>query len=161
MPNIFDPRWDERRDHPGFVCDRAFIGRQAGAGRLGASIWKLAPGEAAYPYHWHHAEEEMLIVLDGTPALRTPEGWRDLAKGDLIAFPIGPDGAHQLVNRAETSASFLALSSNAEVEMVIYPDSGKTMVAAHRGTPDEAREIYEQSAAVDYWHGEIPPPATE
>jgi uncharacterized cupin superfamily protein len=157
MPNIFDPQWDQRRDHPGFVCDRAFVGRQAGASRLGASVWKVPPGEAAFPYHWHNAEEEMLIVLEGTLALRTPDGWRELSKGDLVVFPVGPEGAHQLVNRGDAAATFVAFSSNAEVEKVVYPDSGKTLIAARRNTPEEDREIYVQSTAVDYWHGEKPP----
>jgi len=45
---------------------------------VGASLWELPAGQAAYPYHYHLAEEEMVIVLSGTPALRTRDGWRVL-----------------------------------------------------------------------------------
>ena len=31
---------------------------------LGLSLWELPPGEAAYPYHYHLAEEELVFVLD-------------------------------------------------------------------------------------------------
>jgi hypothetical protein len=52
-PNIFDPVHHEPREHPGFVCRRARVGREAGAERLGASVWDIPPSEAAYPYHFH------------------------------------------------------------------------------------------------------------
>ena len=44
------------------------------------------------PYHAHHANEELLIVLDGTLELRTPEGMREVAKGSVVAFPAGLAG---------------------------------------------------------------------
>src|ERR1017187_7316623 len=49
-PNVCDPRFDEPREHPGFNVRRARVGRQAGSRRLGASLWELPPGQAAYPY---------------------------------------------------------------------------------------------------------------
>jgi uncharacterized cupin superfamily protein len=71
MTNINDPLFDEPREHPGFRCLRARVSRQAGGERLGLSLWELPPGEAAYPYHYHYAEEELLVVLTGQPSLRT------------------------------------------------------------------------------------------
>jgi uncharacterized cupin superfamily protein len=59
VANINDPVFDEPREHPGFRCQRARISRQAGSDRLGLSLWDLPPGEAAYPYHYHLAEEEL------------------------------------------------------------------------------------------------------
>ena len=44
MPNLYRPEFDEPRRHPGFNCDRARLGRQAGCERLGASLWSLPPG---------------------------------------------------------------------------------------------------------------------
>lgn len=157
MPNIFEPEWDQQRDGEGFARIRAFVGRQAGAEKLGLSVWELAPGEAAYPYHYHHAEEEATIVLSGRPSLRTPQGWRKLEPGELVVFPVGPEGAHQLVNRTDETIRVLAVSANSETEVVVYPDSNKTACFANRGRPDELREIYPRDAVVDYWHGERPP----
>src|SRR5437660_2836226 len=93
MPNLHEPDFDEPREHPGFVARRARIGRQAGAQRLGLSLWDLPPGEAAYPYHFHLAEEELLIVLEGHPSLRAPDGWRDVEPGEVLAFRGGGGGA--------------------------------------------------------------------
>ena len=113
-PNIHRPSFDEPREHPGFRCRRALIGRQAGGERLGLSLWELPPGEAAYPYHHHLGEEELVIVLEGTLALRTPGGWRELEEGEVVAFPRGEAGAHQLVNRGERTARFLAASTSGD-----------------------------------------------
>jgi uncharacterized cupin superfamily protein len=89
MPNIFAPKFDEPREHPGFKCSRARIGRQAGAEHLGASVWDVPPGQAGYPYHFHLAEEELLFVLSGEPPLRGPDGWRKLETGEAVSLPVG------------------------------------------------------------------------
>ncbi|HTI32775.1 MAG TPA: hypothetical protein VL422_03800 [Miltoncostaea sp.] len=83
LPNIDRPVWDEPRERDGFRARRARIGRRLGTERLGVSLWEVPPGEAAYPYHLHLAEEELIVVLEGSPSLRTPDGWRRLERGDL------------------------------------------------------------------------------
>ncbi|MGK2878600.1 MAG: cupin domain-containing protein [Solirubrobacterales bacterium] len=154
MPNIFNPDFDQKRDHDGFTRERAFIGRQAGAERLGASIWVIEPGDAAYPYHFHYGEEEMLIVLEGAPSLRTPEGWRELERGAVVSCLVGEAGAHQLKNNTDSPARILAISTVEDVDTVIYPDSGKTGVYFRRGKPDEYRGLFKHGTEVDYWDGE-------
>src|SRR5919108_2784673 len=101
MPNVFDPQFDAAVQRAGFTCRRARLGRQAGAQRLGASLYEIPPGQATFPYHAHLANEEMLFVLAGRPSLRTPEGWRELSEGEVVAFPAGEAGAHQIANRSE------------------------------------------------------------
>ena len=98
VTNFLQPHFDEPREHPGFPCPRARIGRQAGSERIGASLFAVPPGEAAYPYHWHLGEEEMLVVLEGTPLLRTADGGRRLSPGEVVSFPRGEEGAHQILN---------------------------------------------------------------
>jgi uncharacterized cupin superfamily protein len=157
MPNINDPRYDEPREHPGFRCARARIGRQAGAERLGLSMWELPPGEAAYPYHHHLSEEELVVVLAGRPSLRTPGGWRELDEGEVVAFVRGEQGAHQLVNRTGETVRFLALSTSGEPEVVIYPDSRKLGAFERRPEGGGLREMFRIEDAVDYYDGEQPP----
>jgi uncharacterized cupin superfamily protein len=103
-PNISSPVFDEPREQPGFRCSRARVSRQAGSERLGLSLWEVPPGEAAYPYHHHLGEEELIVVLQGSPSMRTPDGWQDLQEGDVVAFLRGEEGAHQLVNRRRRAA---------------------------------------------------------
>ena len=90
MPNIFEPEFDQQRDEPGFRSQRARLGWQLASQRLGASIWEIEPGEAAYPYHYHLAEEELLIVLMGRPSMRTDGDWRELEPGDVALLPARP-----------------------------------------------------------------------
>jgi uncharacterized cupin superfamily protein len=151
--SIAEPVYDEHREHPGFTCRRARLGRQAGSERTGLSLWELPAGESAYPYHWHLAEEELIVVLSGRPSLQTPQGWRELSEGEVVAFPVGEGGAHRISNRGGETARFLSFS-NQQPDIVVYPESGK--VAAFERRPDGGglRKIFRDADAVDYWYGE-------
>lgn len=87
VANIHDDEPLELRDHEGFRARRIRVGHTLGMERLGASVWELKPGQAAYPYHFHLTEEELVVVLAGRPSVRTPDGWRELVEGDLVSFP--------------------------------------------------------------------------
>jgi uncharacterized cupin superfamily protein len=154
--SIAQPVFDEPREHPGFTCSRARLGRQAGSERTGLSLWEVPPGEAAYPYHWHVAEEELVVVLDGTPSLRTPEGWRELEEGEVVAFRVGEGGAHQVVNRTDEPVRFLSFS-NQQPDLVVYPDSGKLGVFERQPQGGGIREMFRVEDAVDYYDGERAP----
>src|SRR5215218_1148258 len=101
MANLHGPEFDSSNEQPGFRWRRAGLGRQLGGERLGASLFEMPPGEALFPLHYHLGNEEMLIVLEGTPSLRTLDGERRLERGEVVAFPRGEAGAHQVVNRSE------------------------------------------------------------
>jgi uncharacterized cupin superfamily protein len=161
MPNIFDPQFDADQERPGFTYRRARLGWQAGTEQLGMSLYDVPPGQATFPYHAHTANEELLIVLDGTPSLRTPDGWRELENGEVVAFRVGEEGAHQVVNRSEAPARVLLLSTMAAPEVNFYPDSGKLMAATRApGAAGEGiHEAYRREDAIDYWEGEEPPEA--
>jgi uncharacterized cupin superfamily protein len=157
VPNINRPSFDEPREHEGFRALRARLARQAGSERLGLSLWEVLPGEAAYPYHFHYAEEELVIVLDGRPSLRTPAGWRELEEGEVVAFLRGERGGHQLVNRTSETVRFLAFSTSGEPDVVAYPDSGK--LGAFERLPEGGglRTMFRMADAVDYYDGESAP----
>ena len=157
MPNLNRPEFDERREHPGFRVLRARLGRQAGCERLGLSLWEVPPGEAAYPYHYHLTEEELLVVLDGRPSLRTPDGWRELEQGEVVSFPRGERGVHQLVNRTEEPLRFLAFSTSGEPDVVLQPDSEKLGAFERLPQGGGLRVWFRTADAVDYFDGEAPP----
>lgn len=139
----------------GFRVRRARLAQAAGAKRIGLSLWEVPPGEAAYPYHWHVVDEEVIVVLDDGLSLRGPDGeWRSLPQGEVVAFPVGEAGGHQLWNRGESAARFFSISSGPSEghDIVFYPDSGKVGVYA-----ENVYELYRREAAVDYWDGESPP----
>jgi uncharacterized cupin superfamily protein len=94
-PNFLAPEWETPPDSPlqGFRLAAA-----AGAKELGVTLYELAPGSAISPYHLHHGNEELLIVLSGRPLVRTPDGARRVEPGAVLAFPRGIDGAHRVAN---------------------------------------------------------------
>jgi uncharacterized cupin superfamily protein len=157
--NIHRPDFDDSRDEPGFRARRARIGHQAGTRRIGASLWEIDPGEAAYPYHAHLGEEELVFVLDGRPALRTPDGWRDVEPGEVLRFAPGDEGAHQLVNRSDAVVRFLAISTQDGPDIVLQPDSGK--LGAYERLPEGGgrRFWFRGDDEVGYFEGETPPTA--
>jgi hypothetical protein len=77
MPNFHHPEWVERTEAP--LRDRtARVDALAGAERLGATLYEIDPQQNGSPFHFHHANEEMIIVLSGRPTLRTLDGSRPL-----------------------------------------------------------------------------------
>jgi uncharacterized cupin superfamily protein len=154
MQNIFQTPCEHKDGTPeGFRAGRAFVGWEAGARHLGASVYELPPGQALNPYHWHVVEEEILFVLDGSPSVRTPEGWVELGRGDVLVFPPGEEGAHQVANRSADPARVLMVSNARQSEICFYPDSGKVGVYPRRGEG----ALYACADAVDYYDGETPP----
>ncbi|MEA2126300.1 MAG: hypothetical protein QOI80_3082 [Solirubrobacteraceae bacterium] len=155
MPNLRDPVFDEDRgDRDGWRARRARVGFQLGTQRLGVSVWELPPGQAAYPYHFHLADEEVLVVVAGTPELRTPGGRRTLPEGEIVSFPVGEEGAHQLVNRTDGHVRFLAVSTAGTPDVVFYPDSGKVFAGDRKPGGEGARLFFREADAVDYWADE-------
>ena len=98
-----------------------------------------------------------MVVLEGRPSLRTPEGWRGLAPGEVVAFLRGEAGGHQLVNETDETVRFLAFSTSGDPDLVVYPDSGK--LGAFERLPDGGglRAMFRSDDAVDYYEGESPP----
>ena len=159
MPNIEEPDFELRDGPPGFRSKRARIGYELGSETVGVSLWELPPGEAAYPYHFHYSDEEVVIVLRGRPILRTPEGERVLEQGEAVRFALGPGGAHQLHNPGEEAVRFLAVSSHGRPDIVVYPDSNKISAAERKARGEGLRVYFDRDAEVDYWQGEEPPGA--
>jgi uncharacterized cupin superfamily protein len=127
MTNLFSDDWEAELPEP-FRLKVFRAGAAAGAERLGATVYEIAPGGAVSPYHVHHGIEEMLVVLSGRPTLRTPDGWRELEPGELIAFPAGDRGAHRVSNRSDAPARVLLLSDTHYPEIAEHLDNG-TMLA--------------------------------
>ncbi len=127
-PNLHEPDWDAERPEAPFRSRVMRAGHRAGARELGASLYELEAGGAVSPYHVHHANEELLIVLAGRPAVRTPTGTRRIDAGAVVAFPRGEAGAHRVTNPGPELARVLLVSTMRLPEVAEYPDTG-TMLA--------------------------------
>ena len=106
------------------------------------------------PYHYEHAEEEWLLVVEGEIAVRTPEGTETLGPWDLAFFPTGPEGAHGIRNDSDRTARVLMWSEVVHPAVTVYPDSDKLGVYVRDGSDDL---IVPRSAGVDYYDGETRP----
>jgi len=151
--NLFDaPRARDDDDPAGYEVPYARIGPLVGAANLGLSIYELAAGQSICPYHYEYPEEEWLLVLEGTPTLRDPDGEHVLEPGDLVCFPSGPEGAHKISNQADGAALVAMVSTKSKTAVAVYPDSDKVGVWSGDG---DVKALFPRSAAVDYWHGEL------
>ncbi len=130
-----------------YAFARASVSEQVGAEKIGGSLYELGEGETSFPYHFHHGIEEWLLVVSGTPVVRTPSGERELRAGDVVAFPSGPEGAHAIRGPGRV----LFLSHGGPPSVAVYPDSDKL---GTRPAADEDRLNFRRGDAVDYWEGE-------
>src|SRR5436190_6155007 len=151
-PNVFSDDFDLDVESHGFVQRRVRVGQRAGSERLGASVYELPPGGTPFPYHVHYANEELLVVLSGTPSVRLPDGWHELAVGDVLAFRVGEEGAHQVSNRSSEPARVLIVSTMVGPEVVRQPDSQKVLSRAGApGTEGDFRAVFRAEDEADYW----------
>ena len=150
--NLFaEQEWDEANDRAGYEHKSAVIGKRLGADLLGATLYEVPPGEKTWPYHYELGCEEWLIAVSGRPTLRTPEGERELEPGDVVLFPEGPDGAHQVINRSEEPCRVVIFSSKSPVAIVHYPDSGKVGLWTQE---DGYQAMLNSEPDLDYWERE-------
>jgi len=135
---------------PGYELTRAArVGKKIGATKMGMSVYELPPGQGICPYHFEWTDEEWLIVLAGTPTLRTPEGERTLRPGDTVCFAAGPDGAHHTRNDTQELVRVALLSTKNEFGISEYPDSDKVGVWA-----GDKHYMLRRSEHLEYWDGE-------
>lgn len=151
--NLADPPFVyDDEEPPAFRAGMYRYGKELGAVKTGTSLYELPRGTSICPYHYEGGEEEWLLVLSGTPTLRTPEGETVLSPLDSIFFPVGPEGAHAVRNDADEVARVLMYSQVEPVSVCVYPDSDKVGVWVE-GQP-EANGEFPRDAAVDYFEGE-------
>ena len=161
MTNIYEPDWAERDEAP-LRGRTARIGAPAGSERLGATLYEIDPGQNGSPFHLHHGNEEMIIVLSGRPTLRTLEGSRTLEPGEVVACPVGRAGAHQLQNRTDTPVRALVISTMNYPEVAEMLDSEKVLVISHPpGTTDRLFGAFPRAASVDRLAGELETPTDD
>jgi uncharacterized cupin superfamily protein len=138
-------------DPQGFRAGMFRCGPQLGATDSGASLYEIPPGEAVCPYHYEYGEEEWVLVISGRPSVRTPEGTEELKPLDMVFFPKGPEGAHQVRNDSDEPARVLMFSEVRTPAATVYPDSDK--IGVWTGNPDD-NLMATRSSKVDYFHGE-------
>ncbi len=140
-----------------YVSRDGVLGERLALTQLGACYTEVPPGKSACPFHVHHIEDELFVVLAGTGEYRFGERRYAVQAGDVLAAPRGGPGyAHKLTNTGDVPLKYLAISSVAEADVCEYPDSGKFGVSSRRYLSGEGRFRFlgRGEDAVDYWDGE-------
>ncbi len=151
-PNVFHAEFEyDDNDPAGFRSGVARVGRRAGGQDLAVKLYEVPPGESLCPYHYEF-EEEWLVVLAGSPLLRTPSGEERLEPGDVVCFPVGRDGAHKLANPGSENARVLMFSSSREPAVAIYPDSDK--IGVWPGSGEDSVMFRRVDDGIGYYDGE-------
>jgi uncharacterized cupin superfamily protein len=150
--NITAPTFTyDDEDPPGSRSGLFRFGPQLGARQTGTSVYELPPGQALCPYHYEYGEEEWLLVLQGNPSVRDPDGTHTLQPDDVVFFPRGPEGAHQIRNDTAETVRVLMWSTVVHPTATVYPDSDKIAIWTGNSEDDV---IVPRASRVDYWHDE-------
>lgn len=151
--NIASPEFQyDTEDPEGFRSGMARLGKLLGGPEeSGATVYDLPPGQSICPYHYEVGEEEWLLVLEGNPTLRDPEGSDRLEPWDVVFFEKGAAGAHGVRNETEEPVRVLMFSTVVVPTATVYPDSDK--VGIWTGDP-ESDVLVRRESRVDYFDGE-------
>ena len=137
-------------EHDGYEYYRKKFIPFGGAKNSLVSVYEIPPHKSAYPFHFHHNNEETFYILSGEGVLRTPDGERKVSAGEFLFFPTGPAGAHKLTNSSDTeNLVYIDFDVVYDVDITIYPDSEKIGVWGMG-----INQLYPQVEAVDYYDGE-------
>jgi uncharacterized cupin superfamily protein len=139
---------------PLYDARSARLAHGTAAQKLGASFDILAPGKRGCPYHLHHAQEEMFVILEGAGTLRVAGEMLPVKTGDVIFIPPGPEYPHQIINTSDAPLRYLSVSTKEAPEICEYPDSGKYLAEGSLRSSTPFEVIDRRGQKVDYWDGE-------
>lgn len=130
-------------DRPGYEGVEQRIGDHLGSATTGLRRTRLEPGALSCPPHWHSAEEELFVVLDGAGEVLLGDDVVPLRRGSVVARPPSTGVAHAL-RGGPAGMTFLSWGTRVPADAVYYPRSRKLNIAGQcfRVEP------------VDYWDGE-------
>ncbi len=139
--------WDEYSHGQRFGSRYRQLGEYGGCQRVGVSMEELAPGKQACPNHYHHLEEEQLMMLEGVATLRLGDDTYILTAGSYVVFPAGQKAGHSIYNHSDAPCRYLVIGERNPHDVIVYPDSNRVSVRL-------TGEGYDKSATMEYWQGE-------
>lgn len=115
------------------------------------AIMEIPPQKSSYPYHFHAGITEVFYIISGKGKIETPDGDKEVTKGDVIVFPQGREGAHRISNTSESGMLvYLDCDTISTADVVFYPHSEKIGFIID-GQPNT---FFESASKVDYYKGE-------
>ncbi len=99
------------------------LGDAGGLTQFGVNLVILQPGAKSSLRHWHHHEDEFVMITAGECTLIMDEGETLMCPGDCAAFPAGDPNGHHFINRSKhDEARFLVIGSRLPHERATYSD---------------------------------------
>lgn len=144
---IKDVPWDEYSHGKSFATRYQQLGEYGGCKRVGVCIEELAPGKQACPNHYHHLEEEQMMLLEGSLTLRLGEQTYIMTAGSYVVFPAGQKAGHSLYNHTDAPCRYLLIGERNPHDVIVYPDGNRVSVRL-------TGEGYNKSATMEYWEAE-------
>lgn len=151
MREVPQETWEEGR----FAGREQDLGSAAESVRVGLRREVIPPGKQSSPRHAHMAEEEIFVVLRGRGTLLRGAERVAVEPGDVAAFPAGTGVAHAFVADLDEELEFLSIGERNDNDVIVYPDSGKLLVACVAGEDGERRDVVGRLQEADYFDGEL------
>lgn len=157
--NVSQVDWEEHSHGNQFAAKRKRLSANAGAEKLGASLYEVPPGKAAWPRHYHVANEEALYILSGEGMLECGRNSVEVRAGDWVSLPPGERYVHKLVNTSDDVLRYLCVSTMEQPDVIVHPDSEKmgVFIGAAPGADDNERKhvsYHRVDESLDFWDGE-------
>ena len=116
--------------------------------RCCVGFYRIPPGKANFPYHYHELNEEVFYIVSGSGIILTEDGTKELASGDVVFCPPAPGGAHKIANVSESEPLvYLEFDTANYPDVVQYPKTGAFGILRRDPAGNEFRR---QEPEIDY-----------
>lgn len=108
------------------------LGDAGGLSQFGVHLEELPPGSRSSFRHWHETEDEMVLVLQGSPTL-IEDTEIALQPGDAVCWPAGAAVGHCLINRSTEPTRTLVIGTRFQRDRVHYSDQDHDLITEADG----------------------------
>ncbi len=114
------------------------------------AIYTLPPNKKTYPMHYHVSNTEAFYIISGKGKVLTQTTEHEVKKGDVIVFPPGEKGTHQIINNTNEELVYIDFDTQNSPDVVVYPNSEKVGVIIR----NQSADFFKSKDKVDYFEGE-------
>jgi uncharacterized cupin superfamily protein len=121
-PKRFGTGYPAPYDAPCLDRRRFRLAKAAGLTQFGVNLLHLPPGQWSSQRHWHHHNDEFVMVMQGEVVMVTDAGEEVLHAGNCAGFRAGDPDGHHFQNRSGELAVILEIGTSHAEDVGEYPD---------------------------------------